>query len=508
MTAIFKRSNMWIVKPENQDMGLKHQEKGLTLFEASLALALFGMFISLVSIMVSSNDQKQKAISLGKETAFITRSVQKYVGFEYDRLRDNLVASSNNQLLMSIGMDKINEAGYLPHAVLEGGTFRNSFGNRFTLFLRGVNSNDASSPQATLTIADVDPDNDGSVEKHLLDGVMANGEYELEAILVSSEGQELEPHMGSPAVVASKLFSAGYVQERSTARGPYGVWEMDISPYRDLPHYSGKKQFASLVALSRNGVFGYPNTDGTDDGKEVETNTYLDRCINTLGSARAVCESNNELFTEVVFNSFDKDGDGYNDSFGSIRNLYQLDMGPPVDSDGDNIPDIFSVINNLNGIGCQSHSPNTSTDELTLDCPEVKLTGDAKVEKDLFVGNQLTVEGDTRSQRFMAGALNDQDLTKGIYHTELIRMDGDTTIAKPDCLDIGSEPQIFVTPAAFAIGSGHSLVGIRGLATEETNSWEVGLKAIIAHDGDIDGKSDVIDLVSASDYVQVLTKCS
>ncbi len=505
MTAIFKRLNKWIANPEYQDTGLKHREKGLTLFEASLSLALFGMFISLVNIMVSSNDQRQKAISLGKEMAFITRSVQKYVGFEYDWLRDDLVASSDNQLLMSIGMDKINEAGYLPHAVLESGTFRNSFGNGFTLFLRGVNGNDTTSPQATLSIADVDPDNDGSVEKHLLDGVMANGEYELEAILVSSEGKEVEPHMGSPAVVASKLFSAGYVQDKNTARGPYGVWEMDISPYRNLFHYLGKKQFVSLIALSRNGVFGYPDTD---NDKEMEPNTYLDRCINTLGSIRAECESNNELFTEVVFNSFDKDGDGFNDSFGSIRNLYQLEMGPPVDSDGDNIPDIFSVINNLNGIGCQSNNPNTATDELTLDCPEIKMTGDAKIEKDLVVGDQLMVEGDTRSQRFIAGVLNDQDLTKGIYHTELIRMDGDTTIAKPDCLDRGSEPQIFVTPAAFAISSGHSLVGIRGLATEETNSWEVGLRAIISHDGDEDGKSDVIDLVSASDYVQVLTKCS
>ena len=484
--------------------GLKHQEKGLTLFEASLALALFGMFISLVNIMVSSNDQRQKAISLGKEMAFITKSVQKYVGFEYDQLRDDLVASSSSQLLVSIGMDKINEAGYLPQAVLEGGTFRNSFGNRFTLFLRGVNSNDTKSPQATLSIADVDPDNDGSIERHLMDGVMANGEYELEAILVSSEGTEVEPNMGSPAVVASKLFSAGYIQDKNTARGPYGVWEMDISPYSDLPHYPGKKQFVSLVALSRNGVFSYPATEN----EQVETNTYLDRCINTLGSVRAVCESNNELFTEVVFNSFDRNGDGFNDSFGSIRNLYQLEMGSPVDSDGDSIPDIFSVINNLHGIGCQSNNPNTATDELTLDCPEIKLTGDAKIEKDLVVGDQLTVEGDTRSQRFIAGALNYQDLTKGIYHIELIRMDGDTTIAKPDCLDTGSEPQIFVTPAAFAIGSGHSLVGIRGLATEETNSWEVGLKAIISHDGDEDGKSDVIDLVSASDYVQVLTKCS
>lgn len=503
--VIFKRLNNWITNSGYQDTGLKHQEKGLTLFEASLSLALFGMFISLVNIMVSSNDQRQKAISLGKETAFITRSVQKYVGFEYDRLRDDLVASSSNQLLMSIGMDTINEAGYLPHAVLEGGTFRNSFGNRFTLFLRGVNGNDVTSPQATLSIADVDPDNDGRVEEHLLDGVIANGEYELEAILVSSEGKEVEPHMGSPAVVASKLFSAGYVQDKNTARGPYGVWEMDISSYRDLTHYPGEKQFVSLIALSGNGVFGYPDTD---DDKEVETNTYLDRCINTLGSVRAVCESNNELFTEVVFNSFDRDGDGFNDSFGSIRNLYQLEMGSPVDSDGDNIPDIFSVINNLHGIGCRSNNPNTTTDELTLDCPEVKLTGDAKIERDLIVGNQLTVEGDTRSQRFLAGALNDQDLTKGIYHAELIRMDGDTTIAKPACLDTGSEPQIFVTPAAFAIGSGHSLVGIRGLASEEINSWEVGLKAIISHDGDEDGKSDVIDLVSASDYVQVLTKCS
>lgn len=480
-------------------------ERGLTLFEASLALALFGMFISLVNVIISSNDDRRKSISLGKETAFITKAVQKYVGFEYDQLRDDLVSSSSDSLLMPIEMNRIQTAGFLPSSVLNDGTFRNSNGNKYTLLLRGVNSTDTASPQATLSLADVDSDNDGSVENHLLDGNMANGEYELEAILVTSEGQPIKPQIGSPAVVDSELFSVGYIQGDNMARGPFGVWELDISPYRDLTAYPQEKQFVSLIALSRNGVFGYFDNAGTGN---MELNTYLDRCFYTLGSVLAECKTSNEIYTEVVFNSFDKDSDGRDDTFGAITNLYRLEMGPPVDADGDNIPDTFSVIKNLHGIGCQSTTQNTTTDELTLDCPEVVLTNNLQVANNLMIGNELSVAGKTRSQRFIAGALNNQDLTKGVFFTSLIKMDGDTSITKPTCNDPDSNPQIFVTPAAFAISSGHSIVGIRGVASDQTNSWEVGLKAIISHDGDNDGKSDVIDLNSSSDYVQVLTKCS
>ena len=491
--------------PLHQDNRTLTLESGLTLFEASLALALFGMFISLVNIIVAANDDRRKAISLGKETAFITKAVQRYVGFEYDQLREDLVSSSGNTLLLAMEMDQIQAAGFLPSAMVRGGVFRNSNGNKYTLFLRGVNSADTSSPQATLGLVDVDPDNDGSVENHLLDGSMANGEYELEAILVTSEGKGVEPQIGSPAVVDSQLFSAGYLTGNDIASGPFGVWEMDISPFKALAAYPMEKQFVSLIALSRNGVFGHP---GKNRAEETETNIYLDRCLSTLGSVLADCKTSNEIYTEVVFNSFDKDRDGQDDTFGSVRNLYRLEMGSPVDSDGDNIPDTFAFIKNLHGIGCQTNNPNATLDELTLDCPKVVLTGHARVANDLAVGNQLTVAGTTQSQRFIAGAINNQDLTKGVYFTRLIRMDGDTTVAKPVCHDLDSDPQIFVTPAAFAISTGHAIVGIRGHATDHLNSWQVGLKAIISHDSDNDGKSDVINLTSASDYVQVLTKCS
>ena len=484
---------------------LSSSERGLTLFEASLALSLFGMFMTLVNLMVAANEDRRKAIVLGKDTAFITEAVQRYVGFEYDQLRENLVSSSQGNLLMAIEMAQIHTAGYLPSAVISGGTFRNSLGNKYTLFLRGVNSLDASSPQATLGKTEVDTDNDGLLDNHLVDGNKDNGEYELEAILVSSEGEVVEPHIGSPAVVDTEMFSAGYLQKGNIARGPLGVWEMNISPYQSLTAYPQEKQFVSLVALSRKGVFGFTEKIGNN---ETGLNTYLDRCVNTLGSVRADCKINNQIYTEVVFNSFDSDSDGRDDIFGMIRNLYQLEMGPPVDSDGDTIPDTFSFIKNVHGIGCQPNSPGTRENELVVDCPKVALTGDVEVTNDLSVQGQLTVAGKTKSQRFIAEVLNNQDLTKGIYHTSIIRLDGDTTVQKPVCKDPGSTPQIFVTPAAYSIHSGHAVVGIRGFATDMNNTWKVGLKALITSDDNNDGKSDKIDLKSTSDYVQVLTKCS
>ncbi len=487
-----------------------HSEHGSTMLETILALALFGAFMILVSGYVSMEREQQFAKTLGITTAYITQAVQNYVGNEYDTIRQDLFTRSSRDLKMAVAMGDIAGKGYLPAAVIQNGLYTNAAGQNYTLLLRGVNSNDSSSPQDTLTRAQADGNSDGKIDAQLVDGDQRNGELELEAILMTSQGEDIDPQVGGKVMAGAEMYSVGYVEKDGVARGSYGVWELDTSPYDGMSGYDGTKALVSLIALSRNGVFGYPGTAREND----DSNTYLDRCENSIGSVLTACEKNNEIFTEVVFNSFDDDGDGVPDFYGRIKNLYTLEMGSAVDSDGDSVPDMHGVITNLGGIGCGNTTSSPSHDTLTVDCRNVEFSENVAINNDLTINNQLRVGGNLigdsaiQGERFLADALAGQDLTKGIYHVDLIPMNQSKAVPKPVCQDDDSSPEIFVTPASFVIPGGYPVIGVRGEATDSNMNWIVDMKAIIDRDDNGDGNADVIPLTSASDLVQVLIRCS
>ena len=82
---------------------------------------------------------------------------------------------------------------------------------------------DAASPKSTMGIAALDADADGNVGPALRDGNPSNGELDLEAVLVTTDGDPVVATTGNLAIIASEMASAGYIQKTGVARGPYGT---------------------------------------------------------------------------------------------------------------------------------------------------------------------------------------------------------------------------------------------------------------------------------------------
>jgi len=501
---------MTIFSPPYQPYGYDQNERnlchenGTTLLESMMVLALFGAFMIMVSQIITLEQEKQLATSIGKETAFITQAIQRYVGTEYDTLRSDLFTGATSNLIQAISISEIAKKGYVSSALLKEGKFTNALNQEYTLLMRGVNANDTANPQATLTKSDIDTDLDGHIEASFTDGIQTNGEFELEAILITSNGDVLEPHIAGKAIVGAGVYSVGYMELDGIATGQYGTWKLNTAPFATMDGYDSTQSLVSLIALARSGVFGHPKQNKESDEGDV----YFDRCEGQIGSVLSSCEANNQLFTEVVFNSFDEDMNGVADFFGSIDNLYSLNMGASVDTDGDSIPDRYGMVRNLKGISCDDTPPAYSRATLNINCDTVSFSDDVTISKDLTVKGNLTTDTSIRSKRFIADALGGQDLTKGIYYANVVNMSQNNSVPKPDCRDRNSEPQIFVTTSSYEIPGGYPIVSVRGIVNNHSTRWTVSMEATIDRDRDKDGYSDVIPLTTSKDRLQVLTRCS
>ena len=483
---------------------LQYHEKGATLLEAIMVLAIFGALFVVVSQFVSFEQEKQMALLIGKETAFLTQATQRYVGIEYDTLRENLFANATDTLRQVISIKTISDAGYVSATLLENDKFINALEQEYTLLIRGVNANDINHPQTTLTVPDVDANTDGQIDAFLLDGNLANGELELEAILITSNGEDVFPQIAGKVIAGAGLYSMGYSQSNGIAKGPYGTWELNTSPYSGMEGYDSTRSLVSLISLSRSGVFGYPE----QREETLEGEIYLDRCDGKVGSILTTCKNNNQLFTEIVFNSFDEDGDGFADFFGQVEGLYALHMGPPVDTDGDMVPDRYGMITNLLGVSCDKNHSSYAEDRLNVTCDSVNFSKDVEVGEDLTVNGDIVVTGTVRAERFIADALGGQDLTKGIFYADIVDMSKANSIPKPNCKDSDSEPQIYVSTISHRIPGGFEALNVQGKITNQSNGWTVSMQAEIDRDRNNDGYNDIISLTSSEDRIQVLTRCS
>ena len=140
---------------------------------------------------------------------------------------------------------------------------------------------------------------------------------------------------------------------------------------------------------------------------------------------------------------------------------------------------------------------------------DLTVCGDLEIEGGINAGSAIEAEGGVSALRFVAGAIGDEDLTKGVYFADVVAMGQGSEIAKPVCEDENVEPQVYAVPAAFGSPNGVPLVGVRAYAAEsgDGSKWLVHMKAIIDKDGDSDGLADIVELNSADDYALVLTKC-
>lgn len=454
---------------------LNQAERGTTLFEVALAIAILGSLLVFVNAMVFEETTRQRDRSLGRDLQLMTKFAQQYLKVEYSDLQTQLAGLSTTDAIMEISMQTLVDAGYLPSSFLQNGEHLNGARQSFAILIRAVSRLDSGNPQRTLTVAEIDVDDDDQVDADLVDGESTNDELDIESLLVTSSGNPLLPQHGNPAVVASDLPTVGYVQTAGVANGPFGNWSLDISPYAALDSYPDAGRFVSLLALSGFGVLDFWNSE-PNDGSQVFPGNLFERCPGFSGRALAECMANNDVYTDLRFR--------------------------PVDTDDDGTDDLFPKISGLLRLACvHSSSGLAVAGTLLLDCDDVRLSGNATIDGD------LEVSGDASAERFIAAAIGDQDLTKGIYQGQIIAMDGRREIDKPDCQDSDSEAMILVAPAAFSSPDGSPIVGLKAFADDNTDKWTITLQAALDRDSNVDGQADVIELVSADDHALALTKC-
>ncbi len=474
-------------------------ERGVTLLEAALALALFGSTMALANVILSEEADRQRNILLGRNLRIMTEVAQSFVTGEHDRLRQELAGLAGNLAVMAIDMKRVSDDGYLPASFNPGGSGTNSYGQSYQLMIRGVDRMAPDGPAATLTVSGIDADDDDAVDPELVDGSEANGEMALEAILVTTGGNPIPAQGGNPAVIASGLPVAGTVSGADTARGAHGSWVMDISAYSGLAGYPSPGHLVSLVALPGLGWLDHA-TDRTDGG--VAGGNPLERCPEAEGQQLGECSGDNRMYADIRFAPLS--------GMAAIRNLHDLEFAPPVDSDADGNPDVFAAITGMAGISCDSDRPAAlSSGTLLLDCPQVRLSGDVAIAGDVNAGSDMQVTGDVTASTFLAESIGGQNLATGIHAAQLVSLDSATTIPKPECDSSAGNPAIYVVPASFASPDGSPLVGVQALAANsgDPDQWTVSMKAAIDRDRDTDGEADVVELNSASDLVLALAKC-
>lgn len=527
---------------ERFDPTRRARQRGATLVEAVLYLVIASGMITLSGNMIYEEQQRQQDIVAASNLKLILEASQRYIAGRYDSVREQLfsVATSNGTALMTVPMQNLVDDGYLPQTFMNnpaGDGVQNYWKQDYALLVRAVNRVDNAEPQETLLLGQLDTNGDGFLDPQWIDGSTANGEMDLEAILVTTNGESVPLNRSGPVIVRTSMATAGTVREAGLAAGPFGNWELDISPFETLPEYPTPGHFASLVALSKYGAI---------DTVEEDTQQYLSRCrdiITEMGLTEGSQEyqncrnGGNAVYSSIVFN-YDLNADGVDDIFPAIAGLREIKCGPATG--------LASIADQLR-IDCSlvETAGNLAVEGTVLSLNNIDITSNGTsltIDSDLTVTGDALIEGNAEAERFISASLNNgQDLNAGIYDARILTS-GDT-VAKPICppfiLVDGAEtavaPRIYVVPAANADPQGISIVGVRAFAQDIGDEWRVRLVQYVSRDeatlapADLasalstgtpgasnrllstapgpDGRADAYELGSDYGRVMVMTRC-
>lgn len=519
------------------------RQRGVTLIEAVLYLVIAGGMISLVANMMYEEQERQQEIVAASNLKLVLEASQRYVAGRYDSIREQLFAASagGQPALMSVPLQNLVDDGYIPQTFMNnaaGDGAVNLWGQDYALLMRAVDRVDNTEPQVTLIQTQIDANNDGTLDPQWIDSSTANGEMDIEAILVTVNGEDVPLNRSGPVVVRSALATAGVVQEAGIAAGPFGNWELDISPYETLAEYPTPGHFASLVALSKYGAI--------EVAGPAETGQFLSRCadiINVMGLTEGSTEyqnclnGGNAVFSSVVFN-YDLNADGVDDIFPSLAGLREIKCGPATG--------LASVADQLR-IDCAlvETTGNLTVEGTVLQLNGIDITSDAatlSIDADMHVTGDALVDGEVEADRFISASLNGgQDLNAGIYDARVLP--SGSLVTKPICPpsistpsgEVAVAPRIYVVPAANADQNGIAVVGVRAFAQDLTpTSWRVRLVQYVSRDertlapsglaaalgatapgsanvplGTVgaDGRSDAWELGTDYGRVMVMTRC-
>lgn len=514
----------------------KTRKRGISLLEAILYLTVATSVIVMFADLMNTESKRQEDISMAQSMNMMINSSQRYVAAEYDAIRDELLSRADigENANMAVSMLELSNMGYLPGSFTANG--ENLFRQEYILLMRAVSALDMSVPQATMQLDEIDSDGDNRVDNHLVDRDNSNDEMTIEAILVTSGGEPVPATRGPAIAVRTQKLTAGFVAEDGLARGSYGSFAFDITGFQDFTYYPTPGHFANIISLSR---FSTVDFTASNTGQGVPN--PLQRCSEVLeqpgmtvtSPEYLACLSTNDMYNEIVFNSYDTDGDGiddffpgitgansiamsgaqdtdgdgFADRFADITDVYDIEMGAPVDTDGDGAPDRFSQISNLSRLACDNSAGTVVEGTMIIDCEDILANGDMLVAGDLIAG------GDITGDRFIATDMGDQDLSEGIY--DALLLSSGSTMEKPICPAVTAdgafrmEPRIFVVPAAYSHPGGLPTVGVRAYAEDASSTdWRVRLYNFVDEDRCTSSISDPLT-TNTSDYrAENASKCT
>ena len=457
---------------------LRRRRQGGLLLEAILALGVATSLIGLSASYMASEKQRQEETMIASEQDILITASRAFLQRRYNETLTDLfdVASSTGSAIRTFSMADLVGAGFIPDS-FNGGVLAGMDGQRYALLARAVDRADTATPQATMTLSDIDPGATGTIDPILTDGDFTNGEMEIEAVLVTYGGNPLPAATGGNVIGRMESAYGGYVQVAGKTRGPYANFEMDLTEFSGLPEYPSAGHFAGIVALSSYGVLG-------EGGAELIVDP-LRRCANLAITSPEydTCVASNEVYSDIVMR--------------------------PYDSDGDTVADVFPALRNVTILDCAEGGAAGIEDEFRVDCTTTRLSGDFIAEGDNadigamsvrsdrigFAGDDVVVrqtlggvdENVLHGDRAILDGVNGgQDLSEAITDSKVVR--ATDTVAKPSCPAVAADgvtpmvPRIYVSPAAYADSNGRPTVGVRAFAEDSGANWTIRMMNFVAQD--------------------------
>ncbi|MFM1863483.1 MAG: Bacterial shufflon protein N-terminal constant region [Pseudomonadota bacterium] len=550
--------------------------RGVTLIEGILYLSLAAGMLTFVAQIARDQSERTREKAAAADLALMLAAAQGYAANFYGNLvADTFAAAANADapLLATVtDLRFLADAGFLGSAYLNqplavGETARNAFGQDYAFLMRGVDRA-AAEPRPTLTRGMVDANSDGQIDAIWRNGQPADGELELDVLLVTYNSDPLRPAVALPQVRGVRVVgdaeraTAGFVTAPATATGAYGAWSLDLGGFAGAAGAPGPGQFASIVALA-----------GADTLETADLREFLRRCDDILAAglprtsaAFQACLASQDVYSTIVFTGFDSDGNGTIDRFPDLEGVERIAFA------GDT-----PRLEGLTEIACAAPGGTAVAGTLVLTCPTTQLSGTLGVAGDTTLGGALTAAGpatlgdtldvagdtalggtvtaagaatleatlDVAGDSTLGGTLtaegatqiNDTltvteratvdrlvlaahaaggapgaDLSEAVLDARVVRHD--ETVAMPTCpanalTGEPMSPRIYAVPVAYRSTAGLPLLAVEARAEANTvaRNWRLTLEGRLWRDLDANSEADPAVFTGDDGLILALTRC-
>lgn len=421
-------------------IGMAAARRGATIVEALLYLSVAAGVIVFTGRVLQGEQVRQRNQIVAADVQMVLDATQLYVAQYYDAIVADLFDDTelDADMLGEFGLAPMIEVGFLPALFTSGsGGLRGIYGQDYFVLHRAVlRSNPGVTVQRTVdTINDRAELTDGeyvATQNVAGDLIVTNDEVDLEVLLVTlptpggavDPPLPIEPQNGNRIVELTGRPATGFVQPPflrgagtdPVATGAYNGWNLNLSQFEALrPEIDNGGILASIIALPITGVVSV-----LADARDREN---LSRCADVaeFSAVHREClaaSAPNALYSNLVFNTWDSDGDGVIDGLPGLDGVYQISFGDPLDTDGAAGADTFGEITNLFALSCHAADGGAgaadatpAVGELDVNCPTTRLRG-------TVVAPSATVQGLLDTQDLVVAGqtqLRDVTMSGGLF---------------------------------------------------------------------------------------------